>query len=79
MQFSEYKNQPYEPVNYNGRPDPFNYPMPGRKDTMNLNSIQAEKDGMKTTTFKFSTIRSTSQNLHTQDIEGKLLFHFQIK
>jgi len=46
--------------------------MPQRKDTMALSSIDADRDGMKTTTFKFSTFRSGSQNLITGDIEGKL-------
>jgi hypothetical protein len=40
------------------RPDPFNYPMPQRSDCMSLSSIRVEKDGMKTTTFKFQTGRA---------------------
>jgi len=31
-----------------------------------------ERDGMKTTTFKFNTIRGSSQNLQAVDIDGKL-------
>jgi hypothetical protein len=37
----------------NGRPDPFNYPMPNRADCMSLSTITGNKDGMKTTTVKF--------------------------
>jgi len=59
MQFSEYKNEPARVIP-NGSPDPFNFPMPGRQDCMSLNTIQAGKDNMKTTTVKFSTVRSTS-------------------
>ena len=86
MQFSEYKNQPFEAANYHGKPDPFNFPMPNRNDLMRLNSIQADKDGMKTTTFKFDTKRDNSCNLFTSDIDGKLhkifihpLFFFRCK
>ena len=42
------------------RPDPFNYPMPQRADCMSLSTIMAQKDGMKTTTFKFATGRGNS-------------------
>jgi len=45
--------------------------MPGRQDTMTLNSIHTG-DGMKTTTVKFSTIRGNSMNLHTNDIDGAI-------
>jgi hypothetical protein len=72
MQFSEYKNQSFEACNYGGKPDPFNFPMPQRADTMALSSINAERDGMKTTTFKFDTKRCGSTNLNTGDIDGKL-------
>jgi hypothetical protein len=72
MQFSEYKNQPFQSTTIGGRPDPFNYPMASRKDTMNLQAIDADRDGMKTTTFKFQSMRSSSMNLATNDIEGKL-------
>jgi len=41
MQFSEYKTTPFEAFDYKGKTDPFNYPMPGRADTMALSSIQA--------------------------------------
>ena len=54
--------------------DPFNYPMPNRKDLMSLSVINKEKDLMKTTTSKFVSGRSASLNLHTNDIDGKLLF-----
>lgn len=37
----------------NGQSDPFNFPMPSRQDLMSLNTIQANKDSMKTTTVKF--------------------------
>lgn len=37
---------------------------------MSLSSINAGKDGMKTTTFKFQTGRGLSNNLNTRDIEG---------
>ncbi len=53
-----------------GNIDPFNYPMPGRKDLMSLSTIDASKDAMKTTTRKFATKRFESSNLHTGDIEG---------
>ena len=53
MQFSEYKNVPFERPNYGGKSDPFNFPMPQRNDLMCLSSIREDKDGMKTTTFKF--------------------------
>ena len=50
--------------------DPFNYPMPGRKDLMSLSTIDWGKDNMKTTTRKFQTRRFESTNLNTQDITG---------
>ena len=60
----------FEPVDYHGKPDPFNFPMPNRKDLMSLSSIQ-ETDGMKTSTVKFQTKRDLSNNLATKDIGGK--------
>ena len=45
---------------------------------MSLSSIRAEKDGMKTTTFKFQTGRAASNNLNTRDIDGKLYFFTHI-
>jgi len=39
MQFSEYKSIPFEAANYGGKPDPFNFPMPGRRDLMSLSNI----------------------------------------
>jgi hypothetical protein len=65
MQFSEYKNQTFEPINYNGKPDPFNFPMPNRRDLMSLSSIDHERDGMKTSTVKFQTKRADSLNLNS--------------
>ena len=50
--------------------DPYDYPMPGRKDLMSLSSIQGTKDGCKTTTNPFITKRMASNNLTTLDIEG---------
>ena len=35
------------------RVDPFNFPMPQRKDLMSLSKINYDKDNMKTTTVKF--------------------------
>ncbi len=40
--------------------DPFNYPMPGRKDLMSLSVIGQEKDGFKTTTKQMTTGRHFS-------------------
>lgn len=36
-----------------GGADPFNYPMPNRKDLMSLQTINPQKDIAKTTTKKF--------------------------
>lgn len=33
--------------------DPFNYPMPTKKDLMSLSTIKTEADNMKTSTRKF--------------------------
>ena len=75
MQFSEYAGQQMNTVSTsNGRPDPFNFPMPNRADLMSLSTINDKKDNMKTTTVKFQSFRSTSQNLVTNDIQGKLPF-----
>ena len=57
--------------------DPFNYPMPSRADSMSLATIGGKKDNLKTTTKAFTTVRNTSNNLWTNDIEGK--FHFLMK
>ena len=51
--------------------DPFNYPMPSRKDLMSLSTINAS-DNLKTTTKNFITNRYTSTNLNTSDIQGKI-------
>ena len=59
------------------RPDPFNFPMPNRADLMSLSTIRADKDGMKTTTFKFQSGRSSSNNLNSRDIDGKLYFQYE--
>ena len=47
------------------------YPMPNRADLMSLQTINAKKDNTATQANKFSTVRNTSNNLHTGDIEGK--------
>ena len=54
-----------------GGSDPFNYPMPGRKDLMSLSTIN-QGDTAKVTTKQFTTSRYDSFNLQTKDIEGKL-------
>ena len=50
--------------------DPFDYPMPGRRDLMSLSVIDHNKDNFKVTTNKMTTNRNISQNLTTQDIQG---------
>ena len=47
------------------------FPMPNRADLMSLQTINAKQDSTKTTTSRFTTVRNTSNNLHTNDIEGK--------
>ena len=47
------------------------FPMPNRADLMSLQTINAKKDNTATTANKFTTVRNTSNNLHTGDIEGK--------
>ena len=47
------------------------YPMPNRSDLMSLQTMSAKQDSTKTTTNRFSTVRNTSNNLHTGDIDGK--------
>jgi len=49
--------------------DPYNFPMPNRADTMALSSINKLQDQTKINTRKFDSIRNTSNNLLTQDIE----------
>ncbi len=49
--------------------DPYNFPMPNRKDLMSLQTI-GNGDGMKTTTRDLVTKRYLSQNLETCDITG---------
>ena len=48
------------------------FPMPSRKDLMSLSTLTAAKDNMKTSTNKFVTGRSSSINMATNDIYGKL-------
>ena len=48
------------------------FPMPNRADLMSLQTINAKKDGVATTTNKFSSMRNLSNNLATTDIQGKL-------
>ena len=50
--------------------DPFNYPMPNRKDLMSLGSLSQEKDGFKMNTRKFASERKSNNALYTQDIQG---------
>ena len=47
------------------------YAMPNRADLMSLQTINAKKDQMQTGTAKLNTIRNTSNNLCTSDIQGK--------
>lgn len=51
--------------------DPYNYPAMNRQDLMSLSSINCHKDNMSTSTKRFTTVRNTSTNLNTSDIEGK--------
>ena len=50
---------------FNQGGDPFNYPMPNRKDLMSLQTIDPMKDNAKTTTKKFASGRTESNNLTT--------------
>ena len=50
--------------------DPFNYPMPNRKDLMSLSTLTHNIDNVKTTTKQFKTGRFQSVNLDTADIQG---------
>lgn len=47
------------------------YPMPNRSDLMSLATINTKKDQVQTNTSKFNSIRNTSNNLNTDDIQGK--------
>ena len=47
------------------------YPMPSRSDCMSLQTITAKRDQVSTNTSKFASIRNTSSNLNTNDIQGK--------
>ena len=50
--------------------DPYNFPMPNRKDLMSLGVLDAKKDGFKMHTKDLHTGRGISNNLYTNDIEG---------
>jgi len=45
--------------------------MPNRSDLMSLQTITTKQDSVATNTSKFTTIRNTSNNLNTSDIQGK--------
>ena len=48
------------------------FSMPNRADLMSLSTISKKKDQVSTSTYdRFSTIRNTSNNLATGDIDGK--------
>ena len=47
------------------------FPMPNRQDLMSLATINQKKDGVSTTTKKFTSMRTVSNNLGTSDIQGK--------
>jgi|FrelakmetLWP11LW_1041352.scaffolds.fasta_scaffold53317_3 hypothetical protein len=50
------------------------FAMPNRADLMSLSTISKKKDQVNTSTYdRFSTIRNTSSNLATSDIDGKSL------
>ena len=54
--------------------DPYNWPMPNRKDLMSLNVITQEKDLFRVKTANYGERkRQSSQNLYTGDIESKSL------
>ncbi len=52
------------------QPDPYNYPMPNRADTMGLSVINGNRDGMYTHTKKFNSSRQWNDSLKTTDIAG---------
>ena len=47
------------------------FAMPNRADLMSLNTINKKMDQSNTATAKFNTIRNQSNNLATNDIQGK--------
>ena len=47
------------------------FKMPNRADLMSLSTINNKMDQQATSTAKFNTIRNTSNNLNTNDIQGK--------
>ena len=47
------------------------FAMPSRADLMSLQTINKKQDQTNTTTAKLQTIRNTSNNLNTNDIEGR--------
>jgi hypothetical protein len=51
--------------------DPYNYPMPCRKDLMSLSTINGAKDLVKTKVSSITTMRLVSGNLDNNDIEGE--------
>ena len=53
------------------KPDPFNWPTPSRADCMMLSSITKVKDIVPTSTKRWSSMRGSSMNFCTTDIEGK--------
>ena len=60
--------------------DPFNWPAQSRKDCMTLSSLDAERDLTHTRTKNFrGTSRDISDNLNTNDIQGKKPIVFIIK
>jgi hypothetical protein len=56
--------------------DPFNYPTGGKADTMSMSTINMHRDGQNTSTRRFTTTRTQSINMRTDDIEGNSPFYF---
>ena len=50
--------------------DPYNFPMPGRTETMSLSVINQKRDGERTNKNKFYSHRHHNQALETKDISG---------
>ena len=50
------------------------FAFPQRADLMSLQTINSKQDQTKTTTAKLTTNRALSNNLQTNDIQGKLGF-----
>jgi hypothetical protein len=53
------------------QPDPYNFPMPNRMDSMSLAVINEGRDGERTHTKKFNSGRIWNDSLKTNDIQGK--------